>query len=582
MCGIFCMINSSANARRESSNPKEPFEWTLCKDMIAARGPDCLNSLEEGLTELWHGHFHASVLWMQGAEPVSQPLVDTDCNILLWNGDVLAGNMHKRGICDSTVVLSALKNSNDIAATVREIKGPFSFCYYQKSSNMLYFARDKFGRHSLLFKINERHDSLVITSVAVKSMPNIEELPAIGIFIADLNYEKVQLKCIPWVEPNERVIKILNDLENRLNIVVNILRSENFPEIENLSLGLIPDSEMGFLKYFKYTNVCSTYDEIMDYLLRQESINETVDRLLIFLEESVRRRVQLIPEFCRNCTGVALMSVEPCKHAKVGLLFSGGLDSAILAVMAHRNINPNETIDLINVAFEKKNNSNYEVPDRITGRKTFNELLKICPNRNFNFIEVNVSEQELKIYRSTQIANLVYPRATVLDDSLACAVWFASRGRGTVYPKKEFYTSSCRVLLLGMGADEQFGGYMRHRTILKHKGWAILTEELQLEFDRISERNLGRDDRMVADHGRQSRLPYLDEDLVQFVQQLAPWERCCPVEKFPPGLGDKLLLRLLARKIKLHEAAKFPKRAFQFGSRIADGKENAKDVSKRL
>lgn len=138
---------------------------------------------------------------------------------------------------------------------------------------------------------------------------------------------------------------------------------------------------------------------------------------------------------------------------------------------------------------------------------------------------MNVTQQELEIYRSTQITNLVYPRATVLDDSLACAVWFASRGKGTAYPKKESYISTCRVLLLGMGADEQFGGYMRHRTILKHKGWAILTEELQREFDRISERNLGRDDRMVADHGRQSRLPYLDEDLVHFVQQLAPWER---------------------------------------------------------
>jgi hypothetical protein len=58
--------------------------------------------------------------------------------------------------------------------------------------------------------------------------------------------------------------------------------------------------------------------------------------------------------------------------------------------------------------------------------------------------------------------------------------------------------------------------------------------------------------------------------------------RCCPVDKFPPGLGDKLLLRLLAHKIKFREVAKFPKRAIQFGSRIANGKENAKDISKNL
>ena len=108
---------------------------------------------------------------------------------------------------------------------------------------------------------------------------------------------------------------------------------------------------------------------------------------------------------------------------------------------------------------------------------------------------------------------------------MACAVWFASRGRGNLYPTNEPYESTSRVLLLGMGADEQFGGYMRHRTILRHKGWEALTEELKLEFDRISERNLGRDDRMVSDNGRQSRLPYLDEDLVNLVQQIPPWER---------------------------------------------------------
>lgn len=76
-----------------------------------------------------------------------------------------------------------------------------------------------------------------------------------------------------------------------------------------------------------------------------------------------------------------------------------------------------------------------------------------------------------------------------------------------------------------MGADEQFGGYMRHRTILKRNGWDAVKEELQFDFDRISDRNLGRDDRMVADHGRQSRLPYLDEHLVDYVQRLLPWER---------------------------------------------------------
>ena len=139
------------------------------------------------------------------------------------------------------------------------------------------------------------------------------------------------------------------------------------------------------------------------------------------------------------------------------------------------------------------------------------------------FFKVNISQEELNVYRKSHISDLVYPLGTILDESLGCALWFASRGIG--FLKEIPYESSSRILLLGMGADELFGGYMRHRTMLKHKGWKALIEELQLELNRISERNLGRDDRVTSDHGKQARYPYLDEDLVEYVQSLPPWER---------------------------------------------------------
>ena len=46
------------------------------------------------------------------------------------------------------------------------------------------------------------------------------------------------------------------------------------------------------------------------------------------------------------------------------------------------------------------------------------------------------------------------------------------------------------------------------------------------------------------------------------------------------GIGDKLTLRLVAFSLGLTEAVILPKRALQFGSRIANKKEKGSDISK--
>lgn len=58
--------------------------------------------------------------------------------------------------------------------------------------------------------------------------------------------------------------------------------------------------------------------------------------------------------------------------------------------------------------------------------------------------------------------------------------------------------------------------------------------------------------------------------------------RCWPKEPYPINFGEKLLLRLAAFKLGLVNAASLPKRALQFGSRIANKKENGSDISDRL
>ncbi|CAB1105490.1 unnamed protein product [Ectocarpus sp. CCAP 1310/34] len=99
------------------------------------------------------------------------------------------------------------------------------------------------------------------------------------------------------------------------------------------------------------------------------------------------------------------------------------------------------------------------------------------------------------------------------------------------------------------------------------KGDAALAEELLKDQDRLWTRNLGRDDRAIADHGREARFPFLDEAVVGYLRCL-PLREVCNMDE-PVGIGDKKVLREVASHLGLESCRRLPKRAIQFGSRIA-------------
>ena len=154
-----------------------------------------------------------------------------------------------------------------------------------------------------------------------------------------------------------------------------------------------------------------------------------------------------------------------------------------------------------------------------------------------------------------------------MDLSIACALYFAARGQGFSYTNGDIsspqssYITPARVLLSGLGADELFGGYVRHATAYSRQGYPGLIEELKLDVSRLGKRNLGRDDRVMAHWSREVRFPFLDEELVRWAIGRPAWEKC----DFANQEGDiepgKRVLRLLALELGMPGVAGEKKRA---------------------
>ena len=157
-----------------------------------------------------------------------------------------------------------------------------------------------------------------------------------------------------------------------------------------------------------------------------------------------------------------------------------------------------------------------------------------------------------------------------MDLSIALALYFSARGIGNGYTDNLEWRSSpdpvttpARVLLSGLGADELFGGYSRHDIAFRREGYRGLIDELRLDVSRVAQRNLGRDDRVIAHWGKEVRLPYLDEKFVKYAIDCPVWEKCDfhnPIH--PAGIEPaKRVLRLLADQLGLPVVAREKKRA---------------------
>ncbi|EDO06963.1 Asparagine synthase family protein [Babesia bovis T2Bo] len=125
---------------------------------------------------------------------------------------------------------------------------------------------------------------------------------------------------------------------------------------------------------------------------------------------------------------------------RVTLLFSGGLDSALLAAMVAKHVPGIDFIELINVAFKPK-----VAPDRITALCTYEELKTLFPGVKFNLVMVDVNTEDYKQVESL-VFSQVMPNNTHMDLNIGAALHFAASLRGTILDPEVLNTPEWHVV----------------------------------------------------------------------------------------------------------------------------------------
>ena len=552
----------SSSSSSSASSSVGRSEEVVLEDVLAqagwwleSRGPDGQATVRETI-EGGEGRgcrmlMAASLLQTRGERKLQGPAMkDAQGNSLAFNGEIYAGlgglNEHEN---DSLVLLRELARPEaKVDDILSKLRGPWSIVYWQARTRTLWFGRDVIGRRSLLQfsssttnnnnKLTRHHPFFAISSVSLPGCKDTSEIPP-GIYSLSLGAGGNNLVCRhSWRDEAPMLLSARSTCCSSSRKASSTREGKGEEEEEE--------------------------EELL--------VEEQAAELLKALRKSVRIRCSLVSHH-HDQGGVS--DFKDISPASVAIMYSGGLDSAILATLAAEATSSSSaaalgSLDLINICF-----ADGKSPDRIAALEGIKELQHLHPEREWRIIEVNSSLDDVDAMRE-ELLQLLNPADTYMDLNIGAALSIAARGTGVLkrYHQGSFeevcqsYTSAARVILCGHGADEQCGGYGRHRTKFREGGWDALAKEIELDVNRLWHRNLGRDDRCISNQGRESRFPFLDEDVAIALRKMPIQIKVDPTK--PPGVGDKQVLRVIAKRfLDLNLAAQRTKRAIQFGSRIA-------------
>ncbi|EER14298.1 asparagine synthetase, putative [Perkinsus marinus ATCC 50983] len=517
---------------------------------------------------------------MRGSQGAVQQPYCTDDHILLWNGELFNDELNGPSRSDTIEVFDRLCATEEPIIALEALKGPFAFVYYDARRGEIWFGRDRLGRRSLLLS-NDTENGLTIASVgSIGGKFEVAEVPAEGsVYCLDLKSRRIREVPYPtgvpfrkeafWNTnttdtgtPEEFLVVLRRAVARRVRMLdhpgpIGILFSggvdsttlaalaleESDRQVDLLTASVdgrdSPDLRTALVSYQRLAEVYGRARVRLILCGIDASDKGMYDRVMgLSSPEVTHMDVNISAALWTAARGEGVL-VEPEQC---------GNDEFRRAVLREENEASAECRRMAVHSEPVRKKCSSDGCSRVAKESCIRGMCKFCCRRK--------ADEGASPYCRTHKAGELLRNGEVDRVPLPLVLTSAA-------PRGALVRSEARVLLVGHGADEVLGGYARYRTSELRGGLDGRRREMLRDLHRLWRRNLGRDDRVMSDHAREPRHPYLDEDLLNWIGR----HRLCDsnVETKPLLRGA---LRLIAGGA-LGDLAGFRKRAIQFGTRIA-------------
>ncbi len=273
--------------------------------------------------------------------------------------------------------------------------------------------------------------------------------------------------------------------------------------------------------------------EILEYNTETHRIKITERSFFKIPKETAETKEQIVQKLENYFRATMQKRTEDTEH--FGILFSGGIDSTLLAFLCKKS---GKKFTCYTAAFADGNTRH--APDLLQAQEVAKKLEFPLKTKILTLDETEkVVKEVIKIIETTDVV-----KVSVALPFYVCAKMAANDGH--------------KVLFSGLGSEELFAGYQRHLDVWKKNG--NVNAECLKGLSHLWERDLYRDDLVTMAHTVELRLPFLDYDLINYALSI-------PAKEKIDEKQNKKILREFAKKIGIPESfAERKKIAAQYGS----------------